>query len=59
MFHLGYTWDIFPSGIMLDEELNVKGLGWRPGDYFKLVEVDGRLQLIKVDPLIKFVQNLD
>lgn len=59
MFHLGYNWDILPSGIILDEELNVQALGWRPGDYFKLVEVNGKLQLTKVDPLVKFVQNLE
>lgn len=59
MFHLGYSWDVNPCGIILDDELNVKRLGWKPGDYFQLIEVDGKLQLIKVDPLVKFTMNLD
>ena len=55
MLHLDYNWDLSPSGILLDEELNIDKLGWKDGDYFKVETVDGRRVLKKVDPLIKFL----
>jgi hypothetical protein len=30
-------------------------LGWRGGDYFKVVNVNGRAMLVKVDALEKFI----
>jgi hypothetical protein len=32
-------------------------LGWRAGDYFKFVNVNGRQMLIKVDDLEKFLKD--
>jgi hypothetical protein len=55
MLHLDYNWDLSPSGILLDEELNIDKLGWKDGDYFKVETVNGRRILKKVDPLIKFL----
>ncbi len=55
MLHLDYNWDLSPSGILLDEELNIDKLGWKDGDYFKVETVDGRRVLKKVDPLIMFL----
>ncbi len=57
MFYLDYSWDLGPNGIILDEELNVDKLGWKSGDYFKLVNINGRCQLVKVDPLEKFLAD--
>jgi hypothetical protein len=39
----------------LDQELNVDKLGWRSGDYFRVTNINGRIALIKVDPLEKFL----
>ena len=57
MKHFDYDWDLYPDRIILDEELNIDRLGWKGGDYFKLVNVDGKAQLIKLDPLLKFLKE--
>ncbi len=50
-----YIWDLSDSGIVLDNRFEVEKLGWKPGDYFKLVLVEGQLRLVKVDDLEKFI----
>ncbi len=55
MLHFDYDWDLNPDGIKLDPELNVDRLGWKGGDYFKLINVNGRAMLIKVDALEKCI----
>jgi len=57
MKHFDYDWDLYPDRIILDKELNIDKLGWKGGDYFKLVNIDGQAQLVKVDPLIKFLKD--
>jgi hypothetical protein len=57
MLYVDYNWDLSPSGITLDEELNIDKLGWKSGDYFELKNVNGRVRLIKVDPLVAFVRQ--
>ena len=57
MIHIDYTWDLGPEGIKLDEELNVDRLGWKGGDYFQLVNIDGRCYLKKVDKLVAFLEG--
>jgi hypothetical protein len=57
MKHFDYDWDLNPWGIIFDPELNIDKLGWRHGDYFKVVNVDGRAMLIKVDALEKFIKD--
>jgi hypothetical protein len=57
MLHFDYSWDLSPNGIILDNELNVDKLGWKGGDYFQLVNIDGRCYLKKVDPLVKFLKD--
>jgi hypothetical protein len=57
MLHIDYNWDLHPDRIILDEELNIDRLGWRSGDYFKVVNENGRAMLIKVDPLVKFLKD--
>lgn len=56
MLYLDYNWDLDPSGIMLDDELNVYNLDWNNGDYFKLVITEtGKKYLMKVHELEKFI----
>ena len=57
MLHFDYSWDLHPDRIILDEELNIDRLGWKSGDYFKVVNINGRAMLIKVDPLVKFLKD--
>lgn len=57
MLHIDYHWDLSPDRIILDEELNIDRLGWKAGDYFKVVNKNGRAMLVKVDPLIAFVRS--
>jgi hypothetical protein len=57
MNYIGYDFSLTKEGIGLDEELNLDRLGWRGGDYFKLVNVDGRNKLVRVDPLVKFLED--
>lgn len=55
MLYIDYTWDCGPNGIILDEEFNSDKLGWRGGDYFQLININGRQILRKVDDLEKFI----
>jgi hypothetical protein len=57
MLHFDYNWDLRPDRIILDEELNIDRLGWKSGDYFKVVNIDGRAMLVKVDSLTAFVRD--
>lgn len=57
MLHLDYDWDLSPSGIKLDKELNVDRLGWKGGDYFQLVNINGQCYLKKVDKLVAFTEG--
>jgi hypothetical protein len=57
MKHLDFDWDLDQNGIILDDALDLKKLKWEPGDYFKLVTVEGRSQLIKVDPIQMFLEK--
>ena len=54
MLYYDYTWDLSPSGIKFDEELNIDKLGWKNGDCFKVTNVNGRAMLIKLDPVEQF-----
>ena len=55
MKHFDYDWDLTPSRILLDNELNTDKLGYKHGDYFKFINVNGQQMLIKVDALEKFI----
>jgi hypothetical protein len=57
MLYYDYNWDLNPWGIKLDSEINIDKLGWKGGDYFQLVNIDGQAMLRKVDPLIKFLKD--
>ena len=57
MLHYDFDWDLSANGIVLDSELNIDKLGWKGGDYFKLVNIDGKVMLRKIDPLEKFLKD--
>lgn len=54
LLYLDYNWDLDHDRIVLDQDLNIEQLGWHPGDLFRLVKVNGRHQLQRVDPLVAF-----
>lgn len=57
MKYYDYEWDLSQTRILLDSELNTDNLGWKFGDYFKLINKNGRAILVKVDPLEKFLDD--
>lgn len=57
MNYIGYDFSLTEQGIGLDEELNLDRLGWKGGDYFKLVNINGRAVLKRMDPLVKFLED--
>ena len=57
MKHFDYDWDLNPWGIIFDPELNIDKLGWKGGDMFKIVNIDGRAMLRKVDPVEQFARG--
>lgn len=57
MKYYDYEWDISSTRILLDADLNTDNLNWKFGDYFKLINKNGRAVLVKVDPLVKFLED--
>jgi hypothetical protein len=56
MKYYDYDWDLEPDRIILDAELNLDKLGWRSGDMFEVRNINGRAMLVKLDPLVAWVQ---
>lgn len=59
MKYMDYDWDLRRDRIVLDCELNTDKLGWKAGDHFELKNTDGRVELVKVDPVLKFAKGYD
>ena len=59
MLYFDYTWDLSDNGIVLDQELDAYKLGWKEGDLFKFVDINGKRQLVKLDPVEKFVRGYE
>ncbi len=57
MKYVDYDWDLHKDKIVLDREINIDKLDWRAGDLFQIRNVDGRVELVKVDPVVKFVKG--
>ena len=57
MKHFDYDWDLDPNRILLDAELNTDKLGYKHGDLFKFINVNGRQMLVKVDPVEAFARG--
>lgn len=49
--------DLEPQRILLNEKLNIDKLGWKHGDYFKVTNINGRAMLVKIDALVKFIED--
>jgi hypothetical protein len=57
MKHFDYDWDLTPNRILLDNELNTDKLGYKHGDVFKFINIDGRQMLVKLDPVEQFARG--
>ncbi len=57
MKHYDYDWDLHKDKIILDSELDIVKLGWIAGDMFEIKNVNGQTELVKVDPLVKFIKG--
>jgi hypothetical protein len=57
MKHFDYDWDLTPNRILLDSELNTDKLGYKHGDVFKFINIDGRQMLVKLDPVEQFAKG--
>lgn len=61
MKYYDYSWDLHNWGIQLDEEIDAEKLAnnhnWYEGDYFKLTKRGNRMVMVKVDPLVKFLND--
>jgi hypothetical protein len=59
MKYIDFDWEMDAIGIRLDTDLDVQKLGWKENDYFKLIRVGDRLQLVKVDEVEKFIRGME
>lgn len=57
MKYIDFEWEMNAWGIRLDSEIDVYKLGWKENDCFKLVRVDDKLQLVKVEEVEKFLRG--
>jgi len=57
MRHYDYTWDLEPEYIKFDPELNIDKLGWKHGDCFKIINVNGSAMMVKLDPVEQFTRG--
>jgi hypothetical protein len=57
MRHFDYEWDLDPRRIIIDRELNTDKLGYKHGDVFKFINIDGQQMLVKLDPVEQFARG--
>jgi len=57
MKYYDYNWDLRSDKIVLDQEINIDKLGWKAGDLFEVKNINGQIELIKVDPVVKFFRG--
>jgi len=57
MKYIDYDLDLSEEKIVLDQEITLEKLGWRKGDHFEVKEHNGQVELVKVDPLLKFIKG--
>ena len=57
MKYLDFDWDLNKDRIVLDPAINIDKLEWQAGDHFEIRNIDGRVELVKVDPVVKFVKG--
>ncbi len=56
MKYVDYDWDVKEDRIILDDGLDIDRLGWKAGDCFVVQNVNGRVMLKKIDPLVQFLK---
>jgi hypothetical protein len=59
MKYIDFDWEMDAMGIRLDTDLDIQKLGWKENDYFKLIKVNDKLQLVKVDEVEKFIRGME
>jgi hypothetical protein len=47
MLHFDFVWDLTPTMMIPDKELNTAQLKWKVGDRWEVVDHDGKLMFIK------------
>ena len=57
MKYVDYDWDLNKDRIVLDQALNIDKLGWKAGDHFEVKNTYGRVELVKVEPVVKFIKG--
>ena len=57
MKYYDYDWDLHSDKIVLDCDLDIDKLGWKHGDYFRVININGQAMLVKCDPLVKFLKD--
>lgn len=57
MKYVDYEWDLQKDKIVIDPEINIDKLGWKAGDHFEVKNINGKVILEKVEPLVKFVKG--
>ena len=57
MKYIGYDLVISEEKVVFDKEITLKKLEWHKGDYFEVKEENGQIELVRVDPLIKFLRG--
>ena len=57
MKYADYDWDISKDKIIIDREINTDKLEWRAGDLFEVKNNNGQVELVKVDPVVKFFKG--
>lgn len=58
MLYVDYNWDLSPTTMIPDPELNTDRLHWQAGDFWKVVDLqENRKALVKVDSLTAMVTN--
>ena len=57
MKYYDYDLDLSKERILLDREITLKKLEWNKGDYFEVKEENGQIELVRVDPVVKFIKG--
>ena len=57
MKYSDYDLDLSKERIVLDKEITLQKLEWHKGDYFEVREENGQVELVRVDPLLKFIKG--
>lgn len=57
MEYVDYDLQLFKDKIVIDPDVDIDKLGWKSGDHFELRNENGKVVLIKVDPVLKFVKG--